>query len=78
LDSISKPERIQSAVERKNFVVIACRVDFLDWLYVNAPGHRRDQFFRNDNLNPKSFSENLITGRACVENTNVIQMKRNH
>jgi hypothetical protein len=38
------PTVAESEAGRKNFVVIACLVDFLDWLYLRARGHRRAQF----------------------------------
>lgn len=33
---------------RSHFAVIACRIDFLDWLVLSAKGHRRAQFQRHD------------------------------
>jgi hypothetical protein len=39
------PTLEESEVGRENFVVIACQIDFLDWYYLRAKGHRRAQFF---------------------------------
>lgn len=39
---ISAQEEEQSA--RGHFAVIACRIDFIDWLLLSAKGHRRAQF----------------------------------
>lgn len=42
------PGRIAGEAEelasRSHFAVIACRIDFLDWLMLSARGHRRAQF----------------------------------
>ncbi len=42
------PTLEESELGRQHFVVIACRVDFLDWYYLRAQGHRRAQFFWNE------------------------------
>ncbi len=42
------PTQSESEAGRENFVVIACRTDFLDWLFLSARGHRRAQFFWSD------------------------------
>ena len=42
------PTLEESEIGRKNFVVIACQFDFLDWYYLRAKGHRRAQFFWTD------------------------------
>ena len=34
----------EAADARSNFAAIACRVDFLDWLYLSREGHRRAVF----------------------------------
>ena len=46
------PTWAESEAGRKNFTVIACRVDFMDWLYLRAEeGHLRAQFtWRGDEL----------------------------
>jgi 3-hydroxyisobutyrate dehydrogenase len=33
---------------RKHFAVIACRIEFMDWLLLSARGHRRAQFVWRD------------------------------
>lgn len=38
------PTLAESEAGRANFAVITCRIDFMDWLYLRAPGHRRAQF----------------------------------
>lgn len=42
------PTLDESEAGRKNFVAIAGQVDFLDWYYLRAKGHRRAQFFWSD------------------------------
>ncbi len=46
------PSSITNAAEEQNargqFVVVACRVTFLDWLSLSAGGHRRAQFHLRD------------------------------
>jgi 3-hydroxyisobutyrate dehydrogenase len=38
-------------VARSHFAVIACRIEFLDWLLLSVKGHRRAQFhWRGDSL----------------------------
>ena len=39
----------EAADARSNFAAIACRVDFLDWLYLSREGHRRAMFDLADN-----------------------------
>jgi 3-hydroxyisobutyrate dehydrogenase len=38
------PTLVESETGRKHLVVIACRVDFLDWYFLRVQGHRRAQF----------------------------------
>jgi 3-hydroxyisobutyrate dehydrogenase len=38
------PTEDESETGRHNFVVISTRIDFLDWLFLRARGHRRAQF----------------------------------
>jgi pyridoxine/pyridoxamine 5'-phosphate oxidase len=48
LQPASAPGRISNDIEeqaaRSQFAVIACRIEFLDWLVLSARGHRRAQF----------------------------------
>lgn len=37
----SEPEQADA---RKNFVAVACRAEFMDWLFLTHAGHRRAQF----------------------------------
>ena len=41
-NSISNAE--EERVARSHFAVIACRIEFLDWLVLSAKGHHRAQF----------------------------------
>jgi 3-hydroxyisobutyrate dehydrogenase len=43
------PTPAESELGRKKFAVIRCRIDFLDWLFLRARGHRRAQFFWKEN-----------------------------
>jgi hypothetical protein len=49
---LTEPTWAESEAGRTNFTVIACRVDFMDWLYLRAEkGHLRAQFtWRGDEL----------------------------
>jgi 3-hydroxyisobutyrate dehydrogenase len=44
------PAFAESELGRKNFAVISCRSDFLDWLFLRARGHCRAQFSWKDNI----------------------------
>ena len=45
------PTPAESEAGRKNFAVIACKVDFIDWLFLNSEGNWRAQFrWANDKL----------------------------
>jgi 3-hydroxyisobutyrate dehydrogenase len=48
------PTLAESELGRKNFTVISCRIDYLDWLFLSARGHRRAQFsWRGNNVGAK-------------------------
>jgi hypothetical protein len=45
---VSRSPTVQeSEAGRQHFVVIACRVTRIDWLYLKADGHRRARFYWN-------------------------------
>ena len=43
------PTMLESERGRKNFMTIACRIDSIDWLILQALGHRRARFDWDDN-----------------------------
>lgn len=43
------PILVESQSGRENFMVIACRIDSIDWLILRAAGHRRARFGWHDN-----------------------------
>ena len=43
------PTPDESEIGRRNFVVVRCQVDFLDWLLLQESGHLRAQFTWQDN-----------------------------
>ncbi len=38
------PEVLESEAGRANFTVVLCRIEAIDWFYLNASGHRRARF----------------------------------
>jgi pyridoxamine 5'-phosphate oxidase len=42
------PTPAEAEIGRKNFVVVVCQVDFLDWLLLQEAGHLRAQFTWQD------------------------------
>jgi pyridoxamine 5'-phosphate oxidase len=44
-----EPIPAEAEIGRKNFVVVVCQVDFLDWLLLQEAGHLRAQFTWQDN-----------------------------
>ena len=43
------PSLLDTEKNRKNFMVIACRIDSIDWLVLRALGNRRARFVWDDN-----------------------------
>ncbi len=41
---IRSPTLAESEAGRKNFVVISCKLDLIDWLHLSAKGHARAKF----------------------------------
>lgn len=54
----SLPEAEESEAGRINFVVVSCRVNFIDWLWLHHKGHRRAQFRYDEKLN---WTANWVT-----------------